>query len=264
MSLIDGQGRVIISSSPALRRTNISDSPLVSDYLRNPQRLTLTYNHTARSGGREVLGSMAPVGTQGWSVLMERSAAEAYAPVQSEPAAHPGSHGSRCVGLPRHRVSAEPTPDHPAPGARRQPHPRSPRAISRYARRFAGEDELAQLGNNFNDMAGNIEALVRRLKQALRQNQELFLETIRTLAAAIDAKDPYTRGHSERVSSYSMAIVKPPRPQTGRGLPHPHRGHPPRRRQARHQGRHPQQTRGACPTKSSRSCGSTRPSAPRS
>jgi putative nucleotidyltransferase with HDIG domain len=71
-----------------------------------------------------------------------------------------------------------------------------------------GHDELAQLAGNFNHMAGSIEALVRRLKQALRQNQELFLETIRTLAAAIDAKDPYTRGHSERVSSYSMAIAR--------------------------------------------------------
>jgi HD-GYP domain-containing protein (c-di-GMP phosphodiesterase class II) len=57
-------------------------------------------------------------------------------------------------------------------------------------------------------MAGNIEALVRRLKKALRQNQELFLETIKTLAAAIDAKDPYTRGHSDRVCSYSMAISR--------------------------------------------------------
>jgi putative nucleotidyltransferase with HDIG domain len=57
-------------------------------------------------------------------------------------------------------------------------------------------------------MAGNIEALVRRLKQALRQNQELFLETIKTLAAAIDAKDPYTRGHSERVAAYSRIIAK--------------------------------------------------------
>jgi putative nucleotidyltransferase with HDIG domain len=72
----------------------------------------------------------------------------------------------------------------------------------------SGADEIALLGSNFNDMASNIEALVRKLKQALRQNQELFLETIRTLAAAIDAKDPYTRGHSERVSSYSMAISR--------------------------------------------------------
>jgi putative nucleotidyltransferase with HDIG domain len=71
-----------------------------------------------------------------------------------------------------------------------------------------GSDELGRLSSNFNNMAGSIEALVRRLRQALRQNQELFLETIRTLAAAIDAKDPYTRGHSERVSSYSMAIAR--------------------------------------------------------
>jgi len=71
-----------------------------------------------------------------------------------------------------------------------------------------GKDEIARLGSNFNDMAGNIEALVRRLKQALRQNQELFLETIKTLAAAIDAKDQYTHGHSERVSSFSMAISR--------------------------------------------------------
>jgi putative nucleotidyltransferase with HDIG domain len=70
------------------------------------------------------------------------------------------------------------------------------------------QDEIGQLASNFNHMAGSIEALVRRLKQALRQNQELFLETIRTLAAAIDAKDRYTRGHSERVSSYSMAIAR--------------------------------------------------------
>jgi putative nucleotidyltransferase with HDIG domain len=71
-----------------------------------------------------------------------------------------------------------------------------------------GDDEIAQLGRNFNHMAENIESLVRKLKHALRQNQELFLETIRTLAAAIDAKDPYTKGHSERVSAYSMAIAR--------------------------------------------------------
>jgi len=31
---------------------------------------------------------------------------------------------------------------------------------------------------------------------------------VRMLAAAIDAKDPYTRGHSERVARYSIAIGK--------------------------------------------------------
>jgi len=36
----------------------------------------------------------------------------------------------------------------------------------------------------------------------------LFLDTVRSLAAAIDAKDPYTHGHSERVSEYAVAIAK--------------------------------------------------------
>src|SRR4029079_679250 len=39
-------------------------------------------------------------------------------------------------------------------------------------------------------------------------NKELFMGSIRMLANAIDEKDPYTRGHSERVAYYSMVIAK--------------------------------------------------------
>ena len=55
-------------------------------------------------------------------------------------------------------------------------------------------------------MAGDIEQYVERLKQAAAENRELFLGSIRMLAAAIDEKDPYTRGHSGRVAKYSMII----------------------------------------------------------
>jgi putative nucleotidyltransferase with HDIG domain len=40
------------------------------------------------------------------------------------------------------------------------------------------------------------------------QATELFLDFIKVLAAAIDAKDPYTQGHSRRVSEYSIAIAQ--------------------------------------------------------
>jgi HD-GYP domain-containing protein (c-di-GMP phosphodiesterase class II) len=207
VSLIDGRGRVIISSSPALRRTNISASPLVSDYLRNPQRLTLTYDHPRDLEAGEVLGSMAPVGTQEWSVLMERSAAEAYAPVRASQLRTLGLTAlaavvSLGIGFLLSRRLITPLQELAETSSKIAEGNLAVRA------EIHGNDELAQLGTNFNDMAGNIEALVRRLKQALRQNQELFLETIRTLAAAIDAKDPYTRGHSERVASYSMALSR--------------------------------------------------------
>jgi putative nucleotidyltransferase with HDIG domain len=36
--------------------------------------------------------------------------------------------------------------------------------------------------------------------------KEFFFSTVRALASTIDAKDPYTEGHSERVANYSLAI----------------------------------------------------------
>jgi len=38
--------------------------------------------------------------------------------------------------------------------------------------------------------------------------QELFISSIKALANAIDARDPYTRGHSERVTEYSVAMAE--------------------------------------------------------
>jgi HD-GYP domain-containing protein (c-di-GMP phosphodiesterase class II) len=38
--------------------------------------------------------------------------------------------------------------------------------------------------------------------------EDLFLSTITSLANAVDAKDPYTHGHSERVMRYSVAIAE--------------------------------------------------------
>src|SRR5881397_456046 len=43
---------------------------------------------------------------------------------------------------------------------------------------------------------------------AAHENHLLFINSVRMLAAAIDAKDPYTRGHSERVARYSIGIGK--------------------------------------------------------
>ncbi|MGM0441153.1 MAG: HD domain-containing phosphohydrolase [Elusimicrobiota bacterium] len=41
-----------------------------------------------------------------------------------------------------------------------------------------------------------------------RDMKDMYIGTIKTLAEAIDAKDPYTRGHAERVTKYSVAIAK--------------------------------------------------------
>lgn len=69
-----------------------------------------------------------------------------------------------------------------------------------------GAAEISELAQTFNNMAGDIESYIARLKQAAQENRDLFLGSIRMLAAAIDEKDPYTRGHSDRVAKYSVMI----------------------------------------------------------
>ena len=81
------------------------------------------------------------------------------------------------------------------------------RAMSLAAGNFAervditSRNELGQLAQSFNHMASQLE----RHDQNLR---EMFIDTTKALAAAIDAKDPYTRGHSQRVAQISLEIAK--------------------------------------------------------
>jgi putative nucleotidyltransferase with HDIG domain len=88
----------------------------------------------------------------------------------------------------------------------------STRAISRgeFHQRTVvrGASEISELAENFNKMAGDIEEYIEKLKEAAEANRELFLGSIRMLAAAIDEKDPYTRGHSGRVAKYSTLIAR--------------------------------------------------------
>jgi len=88
----------------------------------------------------------------------------------------------------------------------------STRAISRgeFHQRtpVRGAAEISELAENFNLMASDIEEYIEKLKEAAEENRELFIGSIRMLAAAIDEKDPYTRGHSGRVAKYSTIIAQ--------------------------------------------------------
>ena len=66
--------------------------------------------------------------------------------------------------------------------------------------RFTSDDVrlLATIANHVTMAVGNI-ALFSSV-------QEAYLATVRALAAAVDAKDPYTRGHSDGVAAYALQI----------------------------------------------------------
>ncbi len=63
-----------------------------------------------------------------------------------------------------------------------------------------GNDEFSRLAVSFNRMA-------KDLDKAQEQNQNYFYGVIQTLVRIVEAKDTYTRGHSERVAEYAAGIA---------------------------------------------------------
>ncbi|HWX54324.1 MAG TPA: HD domain-containing phosphohydrolase [Verrucomicrobiae bacterium] len=68
--------------------------------------------------------------------------------------------------------------------------------------------EFGELAETFNSMTDDLERFVADLKKAAEENRTLFMSSIQMLAGAVDEKDPYTKGHSDRVTRYSVLIAK--------------------------------------------------------
>jgi len=67
--------------------------------------------------------------------------------------------------------------------------------------------EIGELASTFNSMSQDLERFVFDLKRAAEENRSLFLSSIQMLAGAVDEKDPYTKGHSDRVTRYSVLLA---------------------------------------------------------
>lgn len=65
---------------------------------------------------------------------------------------------------------------------------------------------FASLANDVAMAVTNAE-LIKDLQEAYEKEHELLIDTASALVSAIDARDKYTKGHSERVSHYTLVIV---------------------------------------------------------
>jgi HD-GYP domain-containing protein (c-di-GMP phosphodiesterase class II) len=88
----------------------------------------------------------------------------------------------------------------------------SSRAIARgdFSRRveLRSRTEIGELASTFNMMSDELQQFVQDLQRAAEENRALFMGSIQMLSGAVDEKDPYTRGHSDRVTRYSLLIAR--------------------------------------------------------
>jgi putative nucleotidyltransferase with HDIG domain len=69
-------------------------------------------------------------------------------------------------------------------------------------------DEIGELTESFNAMTENLQTKSASLKEAMSRLEGTYLMTMEALAAAVEARDPYTHGHTERVGSYARVLAE--------------------------------------------------------
>jgi len=207
--LVDRNGRVLIHSEPSVnvQHPDFSSLKIVQEFNKAPVRLTESYPDAR--GGSEVmmLGTVAPVGRPDWGVVVQKPEAKAYVSVSKMLKA---TMMWISIALAVAIVAAILFSAGIARPVRALAEKTREIATGNYQQRveLKTHNEIGELAENFNVMSGAIERAVDQLKKAAQENHLLFINSVRMLAAAIDAKDPYTRGHSERVARYSIAIGK--------------------------------------------------------
>jgi len=71
-----------------------------------------------------------------------------------------------------------------------------------------GPAELIELARAWNGASRRLAASAEQNRELVAQLERAYFETLRALVNAIEAKDSYTRGHSQRTAEFAVAIAR--------------------------------------------------------
>jgi HD-GYP domain-containing protein (c-di-GMP phosphodiesterase class II) len=217
--VVDAKGNVLLHPDKGQMQAqkNLADTAIVGGYINTKGAVEGVVSYKEKKNGKnvEILGSYSSVGNPDWGVIIQIEKNIALASVKDMirtslmwgvifalAACIVGLFLARWITRPIQILA-----QHALEIGRNQ---NFEKKIE-----FKASNEIQQLADTFNFMTDEIKQNIAGLQNAARENKELFMSAIRMLAAAIDAKDPYTRGHSERVKDYSLVIAR----QMGFGPP---------------------------------------------
>jgi putative nucleotidyltransferase with HDIG domain len=205
--LIDRQGKILWSNDGRGKTAGLGGG-ILNGLANGPVTMTSRYKIRTPEGVREVFAQVSAIPESGWSLVVQKPLSEAFADVNKLIVNAALSTAvlvalslffaylaARWVSRPIQRLTE--TTHEIAEGS------------------FGGRVEMkgltfemADLAEDFNRMSDHVASYVQQLRQAAQANRELFIGSLRAFVAAVDAKDPYTRGHSERVAAYSRTIAR--------------------------------------------------------
>jgi len=210
--VVDAQGRLVVADSHDFATgQDMKKLEIVRNFVDEGSKaqLAATKEFTMIEGREsvEMLGTYSPVTALDWAVVVQKPRRQAYSGVYEM------QRSARLLAL----LSVFASMIVSIFAARRITNPlevltESSRAIARgdFSKRveLKSRTEIGELAVTFNTMSEELEQFVEDLKRAAEENRALFMGSIQMLSGAVDEKDPYTRGHSDRVTRYSLLIAR--------------------------------------------------------
>ena len=210
--VVDAQGRLVAAATPEFATgQDMKNLDIVRSFVEtgNKAQLAETSEFGMKSGSEriEMLGTYSPVNSLDWAVIVQKPLRDAYRDVYDM------QRTARLLAILMVLLSIGVS----IFAARRITNPlkvltQSSRALAKgdFSQRVHlwSRTEIGELAQTFNSMSEELERFVEDLKRAADENLALFMGSIQMLAGAVDEKDPYTRGHSDRVTRYSLMIAK--------------------------------------------------------